>query len=161
MAALRSLLRQRAVATPVRFLSAAAAAAAPTPYLELDEHVKPLSEHLAASPKALVYFTAAWCGPCRAIGPHFSALATQHGAAVRFIKVDVDANQGTAEEVRAPGRFAPAAPRRTRSRCPLPPAQAKVTSIPTFKSFKDGKVTASFTGAKAADLSAAVDKLLA
>jgi thiol-disulfide isomerase/thioredoxin len=70
------------------------------PYHELDESAKSLKAVLDASPKALVYFTANWCGPCKKIAPHFSELAAQHGGSVQFVKVDVDANQETAEAVR-------------------------------------------------------------
>ncbi len=77
-----------------RFLSAAPS------YLELNEGQKKLSDIVAASPKVLAYFTASWCGPCKAIGPHFAALAKDNGQAVQFVKVDVDDNGATAEEVR-------------------------------------------------------------
>ena len=36
----------------------------------------------------LLYFTAAWCGPCRAFGPLLSRVAEQRGLDVE--KVDVD-----------------------------------------------------------------------
>lgn len=74
------------------------------PYHELSEGAQTLASVLSGSPKALVYFTASWCGPCRKIAPHFSNLAAEHGGSVKFVKVDVDANQGTAEAVRAAGR---------------------------------------------------------
>ena len=82
-------------AAAARHFSAAAAAA---PYLELNEGQQKLSAVTAAHPKVLAYFTAAWCGPCKAIAPHFAKLA-QGNAAVKFVKIDIDDNGTTAEEV--------------------------------------------------------------
>ncbi len=76
-----------------------AAAAAPPPFLSLDESSLALPKVLAAHPKVLTYFTASWCGPCKAIAPHFSALATAHKD-ITFVKIDVDDNQQAAQEVR-------------------------------------------------------------
>ena len=96
------------LSTPAFFAPAAAVprgaalrhfSAAPSAYLELNEGQQKLSAVTAAHPKVLAYFTAAWCGPCKAIAPHFTKLA-QDTAAVKFVKVDVDDNGVTAEEVR-------------------------------------------------------------
>ena len=78
-----------------------ASAAAPLHHLNLDEGSKTLAAVLGENKQALAYFTASWCGPCKAIGPHFLSLAEKHGQAVRFVKIDVDDNGATAEEVRA------------------------------------------------------------
>jgi thioredoxin 1 len=57
---------------------------------------------------------AEWCGPCRAIAPAFEALGKELEGKVKFVKMDIDANQEFASEYR-------------------------IMSIPTFLVFKDGK----------------------
>eukprot|EP01045_Picozoa_sp_COSAG04_P040582 COSAG04_NODE_11927_length_680_cov_1.080895_1_plen_122_part_01 len=48
---------------------------------------------------AFVDFGAAWCAPCKAIAPHFAALAEEHAApGLLFLKVDVDECEDTGEE---------------------------------------------------------------
>jgi len=71
-------------------------------YTELNENKETLESITAASPKVLAYFTASWCGPCKAIAPVFSSLSEKHGADVRFVRIDVDENTTTAENVRFP-----------------------------------------------------------
>lgn len=73
----------------------------------------------------LVDFYADWCGPCKATGPIIEELASDMSD-VRFVKVDVDANQEIA------GSYS-------------------VFSIPTFLIFKDGKVVDQFVGAQGKD----------
>lgn len=65
---------------------------------------------------AVVYFTAAWCGPCGHIGPIYTSLASKHPKAV-FLKVDID-------EVREAA------------------AEWRVQSIPSFYLSKNGGVVA-------------------
>lgn len=64
---------------------------------------------------ALVDFWAAWCGPCRIIGPIIEELAPTYDGRVVIAKLNVDENPETAMHY-------------------------QVTSIPTLLMFKDGKV---------------------
>ena len=43
----------------------------------------------ADSPKAVVYFTASWCPPCKRIAPIFESLSKEFSG-ITFAKVDVD-----------------------------------------------------------------------
>jgi putative thioredoxin len=71
----------------------------------------------------VVDFQAAWCAPCRTLGPILEALAEEHAGAFVLAKVDVDAAPETA------GRFG-------------------VRSIPTVLAIRDGQVVREFQGAQ-------------
>jgi thioredoxin 1 len=72
-------------------------------------------EVLAAGETVLVDLWAAWCGPCRMIAPVIHELAVEYAGRAKVVKVDVDANPGTA-------------------------ARFDVASIPTLLIFKNGRL---------------------
>jgi thioredoxin 1 len=48
----------------------------------------------------VVDFTAQWCGPCKAMAPVLEKAAGKYEGKVKFVKLDVDANQKTAQGYR-------------------------------------------------------------
>ncbi|KAG6494731.1 thioredoxin H2-2-like [Zingiber officinale] len=53
--------------------------------------------HIQSNKLMVIDFTAAWCGPCRAMEPAFKAMSSQFSDAV-FIKIDVDELRKVAQQ---------------------------------------------------------------
>ncbi|HVM57708.1 MAG TPA: thioredoxin [Gaiellaceae bacterium] len=70
----------------------------------------------------VVDFWAAWCGPCRALGPAIESEVAKRADRIELAKIDVDAEGALA-------------------------AQFGIQSIPTVAVFRDGKPVTGFVGA--------------
>jgi len=87
---------------------------------------------LKASGTVLVDFWAAWCGPCRMVGPVLSQIAAEREGQLVVGKVNVDEEQQLA-------------------------AKYNIMSIPTIMIFKDGVPVTTSVGAKSKE---ALEELL-
>lgn len=71
----------------------------------------------------LVDFWATWCGPCKQLTPVLEKVVRSYNGKVRLVKIDVDANQAIA-------------------------AQLRIQSMPTVYAFRDGRPLDGFMGAQ-------------
>jgi len=71
----------------------------------------------------LVDFWATWCGPCKQLSPVLEKVVRSYNGRVRLVKIDVDANQAIA-------------------------AQLRIQSMPTVYAFRDGRPLDGFMGAQ-------------
>ncbi|CAG8732904.1 9664_t:CDS:2, partial [Dentiscutata heterogama] len=95
-------------------------------YIKTINNLAEYRELIASKKLTVVDFHATWCQPCHMIAPVFNELSSKYRHA-NFAKVDVDQVQDVSET-------------------------ARVTSMPTFKFFKNGQEVAQLVGANANEL---------
>lgn len=80
------------------------------------------AEVIQSSQPVLVYFWAAWCGPCRLMSPLIDWAAENYSAGLKVVKMEVDPNQVTVK-------------------------QYQVEGVPALKLFQNSQLIASVEGA--------------
>lgn len=93
-------------------------------------------ETLRTDRLVMVDFWAAWCNPCRMLGPVVAELAEEYDGRMTVGKCNVDENM-------------------------VIPQQLRITSIPALMFFKDGRLVSTSVGYKdKAELKELIDSLL-
>lgn len=86
---------------------------------------------------ALIDFWAPWCGPCRAISPIVSEIASERGEAIKVCRANIDDDPSLA-------------------------ARSRVMSIPTLLVMRDGEEVERLIGARPkSDIDEMIDRALA
>jgi thioredoxin 1 len=100
---------------------------------ELSEQAH-VTAFLDKHPQAVLYYTATWCPPCKAIKPVYEELSSKYSS-IGFGKIDIDDNEEAAHE-------------------------AAISAVPTFLFVKDKAIIDRFSGADRSQLEAKLDALL-
>jgi thioredoxin 1 len=79
-------------------------------------------EVLKSNQPVVVDFFAEWCGPCKAMAPALTQVASELEGKVKVVKIDVDQNPAVTQKYR-------------------------ISAMPTLMIFKDGAVHAQHVGA--------------
>ena len=72
--------------------------------------------------KTILYFTASWCGPCKAIAPSLEELSEEMASKLKIVKINVDENPSISQTY-------------------------SIRSIPALMIFKDGEKISEKMGA--------------
>ena len=100
----------------------------------LQDGASSVQDFVADNNRSILYYTAVWCGPCRAVKPWYKKLADENSGTVAFGQIDIDENPEAAEE-------------------------ANIRVVPTFATYQDGKKSGEFSGFDPEKLAAAVADL--
>lgn len=92
-----------------------------------------LEELITQNDKVIVQYGAAWCGNCRITKPKFRRMAGEHEY-VQFVYVDAE-------------------------KLPRSRKLAEIKNLPTFASFKDGRLVGQLEGNKMENVKSLVDEI--
>ncbi len=92
-----------------------------------------LEELITQNDKVMVQYGTAWCGNCRITKPKFRRMAGEHDD-VQFVYVDAE-------------------------KLPRSRKLAEIKNLPTFASFKDGRLIGQFEGSKIENVKSLVDEI--